>query len=116
MTKKPIEYFRKFQKDIAERGVIIVDPMLATGGSAIEAINIIKSVTDQQIYLVNILDAPEGIKAVQEAHPDVKLYTVEVDEKLNDNAYISCRVSAMPATACSVPNDPAELKLPSFKK
>ena len=88
VTKKPIEYFRKFPKDIAEREVIIVDPMLATGGSAIEAINIIKSVTDQQIYLVNILDAPEGIKAVQEAHPDVKLYTVEVDEKLNDNAYI----------------------------
>ncbi|MGI6109172.1 MAG: uracil phosphoribosyltransferase [Eubacteriaceae bacterium] len=87
-TKKPIEYYQKFPKDMNEREVIIVDPMLATGGSAIEAIRIIKGVTDKQIYLVNILDAPEGVKAVHEAYPDVKLYTVEVDEKLNDNAYI----------------------------
>lgn len=87
-TKQPVEYYKKFPKDMDEREVIIVDPMLATGGSAIDAIKIVKEHTDKPIHLVNILDAPEGIKAVQEAYPDVHLYAVEVDEKLNDNAYI----------------------------
>lgn len=88
VTKKPVEYYKKFPKDMDEREVIIVDPMLATGGSAIDAIKFVREHTDKPIHLVNILDAPEGIEAVQKAYPDVHLYTIHIDDKLNDNAYI----------------------------
>lgn len=87
-TKKAIEYFLKLPSDVEDREVIIVDPMLATGGSAIAAIDTIKRYTKQPIKLVDILAAPEGVAAVQQAHPDVDIYVAKVDEKLDDNKYI----------------------------
>lgn len=87
-TKEAIEYFVKLPKDVSEREGIIVDPMLATGASAIAAIDTLKKHTDKPIKLVNIIAAPEGIEAVQAAHPDVDIYTAVIDERLDDNKYI----------------------------
>lgn len=87
-TAKPIEYFCKLPCDISEREVIVVDPMLATGGSAVAAITFVKEYGCKSITLMNIIAAPEGIKAVREAHPDVDIFVAAVDEKLNDHAYI----------------------------
>ena len=87
-TLEPIEYYFKVPQDIAEREVIIVDPMLATGGSAIAAIDCIKRRGVTDIKFMCIIAAPEGIKAVCEAHPDVKVYCGICDEKLNENGYI----------------------------
>lgn len=87
-TLQPVEYYFKVPKNIDERQVIITDPMLATGGSAKAAIQFIKDRGVSDIKLMCIIAAPEGIKAVCEAHPDVKVYCGIVDEKLNENGYI----------------------------
>lgn len=87
-TLKPVKYYCKLPSDIAERDVIILDPMLATGGSASAAISLLKEYGVKQIKLMNILAAPEGIKQVQNDHPDVEIYCASVDEKLNDHGYI----------------------------
>lgn len=85
---KPVTYYSKFPKDIQDRTIIILDPMLATGGSLIEAIDEVKRAGATSIRTLNILAAPEGIKAVQEAHPDIDIYVAAVDRELNDHAYI----------------------------
>lgn len=87
-THEPVEYYCKMPADIAEREVIILDPMLATGGSAVAAIQYVKNYGCKHIKLMNILAAPEGVRAVREAHPDVDIYVSAVDEKLNEHAYI----------------------------
>ena len=87
-TLLPVKYYCKMPKDIAERDVIIVDPMLATGGSATAAITFLKEYGCKHIKLMSIIGAPEGIKKVQEEHPDVDIYVAAEDEKLNENGYI----------------------------
>jgi len=87
-TLEPVEYYLKLPPDIAERQVIIVDPMLATGGSAAAAIEFVKKRGASDIKLMSIIAAPEGINCVCSAHPDVKVYCGIVDEKLNENGYI----------------------------
>ncbi len=87
-TLEPVEYYCKMPGDIAERDVIVLDPMLATGGSAVAAIQFLKNYECKNIKLMNILAAPEGIEAVHKAHPDVDIYVAGVDEKLNDHGYI----------------------------
>ncbi len=87
-TKKPVEYYCKLPNDSTERLLIIVDPMLATGGSSIAAIQFLKDRGCNNIRLMCLIGAPEGIKAVQDAHPDVDIYIAAVDERLNENAYI----------------------------
>ena len=88
-TKEPVQYYCKMPPDISERQVFIVDPMLATGGSAASAISILKNEYGcKSITLMDIIAAPEGIKAVTTAHPDVDIYVAAVDECLNDHAYI----------------------------
>ena len=87
-THKPVEYYCKLPEDIESRQVFVVDPMLATGGSAVAAINFLKQHGCRNIIMMNIIGCPEGVKAVQEAHPDVELYLAALDEKLNEHAYI----------------------------
>ena len=87
-THLPVEYYCKLPEDIESRQVYVVDPMLATGGSAIAAIDFLKKHGCKSIIMMNIIGCPEGIKAVTEAHPDVDLYIAAIDEKLNDHAYI----------------------------
>ncbi|MDU1413044.1 MAG: uracil phosphoribosyltransferase [Clostridium sp.] len=87
-TLTPVEYFCKLPQDIEERDIIVTDPMLATGGSAIDAISALKKRGAKSIKLMCLVGAPEGIKAVQEAHPDVDIYLASIDEKLNENGYI----------------------------
>ena len=87
-TLEPHPYFCKMPKDVAERDVLIVDPMLATGGSASAAITFVKEYGVKNIKLMNILAAPEGIARVRADHPDVEIYIAAVDEKLNDHGYI----------------------------
>ena len=87
-TLKPVEYYCKLPQDIEEREMIIVDPMLATGGSAVAAIDVLKSRGANSIKLVNLVAAPEGIAEVQKYHPDVDIYVAAIDEKLNDHGYI----------------------------
>lgn len=87
-TLQPVEYFCKLPQDIQEREVIVVDPMLATGGSAADAITLLKKRGAVNIRLVCLISAPEGIKAVTEAHPDVDVYVASIDEKLNEKGYI----------------------------
>lgn len=87
-TLKPVEYYCKLPQDIEERELIVLDPMLATGGSATAAIDFLKKRGATNIRLVCLIAAPEGIKAVTEAHPDVDVYVAALDEKLNDHAYI----------------------------
>lgn len=87
-TLEPVEYFVKLPEDIAERQLFVVDPMLATGGSAIMAIDALKRRGGTNIKFVCLVAAPEGVKALQEAHPDVDIYTASLDEKLNDDGYI----------------------------
>ncbi len=84
----PVEYYCKLPPDINERIVILVDPMLATGGSAIDALTMLKKRGCKQIRFMCLVAAPEGVKKVQEAHPDVDIYTASLDECLNDHAYI----------------------------
>ena len=87
-TLKPVTYYSKLPKDISSRLMIIVDPMLATGGSLIEAIDELKRNGATNIKAINLLAAPEGLKAVEEAHPDVHIYIAALDEKLNEDGYI----------------------------
>lgn len=88
VTLKPVEYYCKLPKDVSERDIFVLDPMLATGGSAVAAIDFLKERGCKSIRLVNIIAAPEGVKAVQEAHPDVDIYIAGLDEGLNEHAYI----------------------------
>ena len=87
-TLEPVEYYCKMPTDIADREVIILDPMLATGGSASAAIQFIKNYEVKHVKLMNIIAAPEGIERVHRDHPDVDIYAAAVDEKLNDHGYI----------------------------
>lgn len=87
-TKEPVDYYCKLPPDIPEREVIVLDPMLATGGSAIDAVDKIKKFSPKGIKFMCILAAPEGIEAFNKAHPDVKVYCAALDEKLNDHCYI----------------------------
>ena len=87
-THEPVEYYCKLPEDIGNRVTFVVDPMLATGGSAVAAINFLKKHGCKQIVMMNIIGCPEGIKTVTEAHPDVDIYMAACDEKLNDHAYI----------------------------
>ena len=87
-TLEPVEYFVKLPADIADRQLFVVDPMLATGGSAIMAIDLLKKRGATNIKFVCLVSAPEGVKALQEAHPDVDIYTAGLDEKLNEDGYI----------------------------
>ena len=88
-THEPVEYYSKMPQDIEERIVILVDPMLATGGSAADAITLLKEKYGcRHIRLMNLVAAPEGIARVQKEHPDVDIYVAAIDECLNDHAYI----------------------------
>ena len=87
-THKPVEYYCKLPADSAQREVFVVDPMLATGGSASAAIQMLKDKGCKKIHFMCIIAAPEGVKVLQEAHPDVDIYIGALDEKLNENAYI----------------------------
>ena len=87
-THLPVEYYCKMPPDIGERLVIIVDPMLATGGSASDAISMVKQRGAKHVVLMCLVSAPEGVKKLQTEHPDVDIYTAALDEKLNEHAYI----------------------------
>ena len=87
-THLPVEYYCKLPEDIGNRVTFVVDPMLATGGSAVAAIDFLKKHGCKNIIMMNIIGCPEGIKAVQEAHPDVDIYMAACDEKLNEHCYI----------------------------
>ncbi len=87
-TLEPIPYFNKFTSNIDERIALVVDPMLATGGSMIATIDLLKDKGCQHIKVLVLVAAPEGIGALEKAHPDVELYTAAIDERLNDKGYI----------------------------
>ena len=87
-TLKPIEYYVKLPADVEERDFILVDPMLATGGSALEAINSLKKRGAKNIKFMCLIAAPEGVEVIQQAHPDVDIYIAALDEKLDDHGYI----------------------------
>ncbi len=87
-TLQPVEYYCKLPEDVGERELIVLDPMLATGGSADAAINFLKKKGAQSIKLVCLLAAPEGLEVVQKNHPDVDIYLAGIDEGLNEHAYI----------------------------
>lgn len=88
VTIKPVEYYCKLPADCSEREVFVVDPMLATGGSSVAAIQMLKDKGCKNIHFMCIIAAPEGVKAMQEAHPDVDIYIGAMDEKLNERCYI----------------------------
>lgn len=87
-TLEPVAYFQKLASDLDERLAIVVDPMLATGGSMIATIDLLKQKGCQQIKVLVLVAAPEGIKALEQAHPDVELYTASIDSHLNEHGYI----------------------------
>lgn len=87
-TLQPVEYFCKLPQDIAERDIIVVDPMLATGGSAADALMMLKKRGAKNLRLMCLISSPEGIELVQKEHPDVDIYVAGIDEKLNENGYI----------------------------
>lgn len=87
-TLKPVEYYVKLPTDVEERDFIVIDPMLATGGSAVEAINSLKTRGAKNIKFMCLIAAPEGVEILQNAHPDVDIYIAALDEKLNDHGYI----------------------------
>ncbi len=87
-THEPIEYYYKMPEGVENSTIIVVDPMLATGGSASDAIDSLKARKCTNIRLMNLVAAPEGIKTIQERHPDVDIYVAAIDECLNENAYI----------------------------
>ena len=87
-THQPVEYYCKLPVDAQDRTLIVVDPMLATGGSAVAGIQFLKDRGCKDIKLMNLIAAPEGVKAVTDAHPDVEIYIASLDEKLNEHAYI----------------------------
>lgn len=88
-TLLPVEYYCKMPPDLEQREIIVIDPMLATGGSAIAAIQVVKERGAKNIKFACLLAAPEGIKALREAHDDVDIYVAKIDEKLNEHAYIT---------------------------
>ncbi len=83
-----MEYYNKLPQDITERDVIVLDPMLATGGSAMDAITLVKRSHPKSIKFLCIIAAPEGLEVLTKTHPDVQIYCAAVDEKLNENGYI----------------------------
>lgn len=87
-TVKPVPYYCKLPSDISQREVIVLDPMLATGGSAVDAISQIKTYHPKSIKFMGIIAAPEGLEALTSAHPDVDIYCAALDEKLDDHCYI----------------------------
>ncbi|MFO8068769.1 MAG: uracil phosphoribosyltransferase [Alkalibacterium sp.] len=87
-TMEPVEYFVKLPSELSERELLVVDPMLATGGSAVAAIDALKKRGATNIKFVCLVAAPEGVKVLQDAHPDVDIYTASLDEKLNEKGYI----------------------------
>src|SRR5690606_1574338 len=87
-TLKPVEYYVKLPADVQDRDFIVVDPMLATGGSAVEAINALKKRGGKNIKFMCLIAAPEGVEILQEAHPDVDIYIASLDERLNEHGYI----------------------------
>jgi uracil phosphoribosyltransferase len=87
-TLKPVEYYCKLPNDIAEREIVVIDPMLATGGSSAACIELLKRKGARHIKLMCLVAAPEGIHVVNDQHPDVEIYTAAVDEKLNEHGYI----------------------------
>lgn len=87
-TLLPVKYYCKLPADLDDREVIVLDPMLATGGSAIESINLIKECNPKSIKFMGIIAAPEGLKALEKAHPDVDIFLAALDEKLDDHGYI----------------------------
>ncbi len=87
-TLKPVEYYCKLPSDLADRRIIVTDPMLATGGSAAAAISLLKEKGAKEIQLMCLVAAPEGVEVVNKAHPDVRIYVAALDEKLNDHGYI----------------------------
>ena len=87
-TLEPVEYLAKLPEDIDQRQIFVVDPMLATGGSAILAVDSLKKRGAANIKFVCLVAAPEGVKKLQEAHPDIDIYTASLDEKLNEHGYI----------------------------
>ncbi|MBQ0100067.1 MAG: uracil phosphoribosyltransferase [Lachnospiraceae bacterium] len=88
VTHAPHEYFCKLPSPIEERVIVVTDPMLATGGSAVDAINLIKNKGGKKIKFICMIAAPEGVKKLHEAHPDVQVYIGHIDRELNENAYI----------------------------
>ena len=87
-THQPVEYYAKFPSNIKDAIVLLVDPMLATGGSAVAAVDMLRKRGAKDIRYVGLVGAPEGVKAMQDAHPEVPVYLAAVDEKLNENCYI----------------------------
>ena len=87
-TLEPVEYFKKLTSNIDERLALVVDPMLATGGSMVATIDILKEAGCKNIKALVLVAAPEGIKKMEEAHPDVEIYTAAIDSHLNENGYI----------------------------
>lgn len=87
-TLKPVEYYCKMPSDIAERTMLVVDPMLATGGSAAAALTMLKEKGAKKLILMCLVAAPEGVKVINDEHPDVPVYVASVDEKLNEHGYI----------------------------
>lgn len=87
-TLQPVEYYCKLPTDVAEREFVVIDPMLATGGSSVAAIDMLKQKGARNIKLMCLVAAPEGVHLVNEHHPDVEIYTAAVDERLNDHGYI----------------------------
>ena len=88
LTLKPVEYYVKLPSDVEEREFIVVDPMLATGGSAVEALNSLKKRGAKNIRFMCLIAAPEGVEEMQKHHPDVDIYIAALDEKLNEKGYI----------------------------
>ena len=87
-THKPVEYYCKLPENIDQRTIVVVDPMFATGGSAIDAVSLIKERGGRKIKFMSIIAAPEGVEALMKAHPDIQLYVGNLDRELNENAYI----------------------------
>ena len=87
-THKPVEYYCKLPENIDQRTIVVVDPMLATGGSAIDAVSLIKERGGRKSKFMSIIAAPEGVEALMKAHPDIQLYVGNLDRELNENAYI----------------------------
>jgi uracil phosphoribosyltransferase (EC 2.4.2.9) len=87
-TLEPVEYYSKLPANIENSSVFVVDPMLATGGSASKAISVVKEAKAKKIFFVCLISAPEGIEKIEHDHPDVKIYTIAIDQKLNSHGYI----------------------------
>jgi uracil phosphoribosyltransferase len=87
-TRQPVRYYANFPPTLAERPIILLDPMLATGGSAVDALDFLKAEGAKHLWLVNVIAAPQGVARVEAAHPDVPVYAAQIDAGLNDDAYI----------------------------